>query len=80
MKFFQMKWYQWHDESLKKKAKRLTLIAVLCAVGVLALFFAKTSVWLMWMLLIGAIVCYVLSWRLQSKDAKLKHGKTNMEV
>jgi predicted histidine transporter YuiF (NhaC family) len=69
-----VKKYQWHDASLKRKSQTYDWLMLGCAGVALAvrLLWADMSSWLLSALLAGAIICFMMSWRLKSQDAKLK--------
>jgi hypothetical protein len=69
-----VKKYQWHDASLKKKSQAYDWL-MLGTAGVallLRMAWADVSGWVLLGLLVGALVCFVLSWRLKNQDVKLK--------
>lgn len=63
--------YQWNDSRLQKKAQRYDWLMLVCCVSDLGLYLMKVSSLMFLLPLAGAVVCYVMSWRVRSEDAKL---------
>jgi hypothetical protein len=65
-----VKKYQWHDASLKRKSQTYDWLMLGCAGVALAVRLLWADI--LSALLAGAIICFMMSWRLKSQDAKLK--------
>jgi succinate dehydrogenase hydrophobic anchor subunit len=72
-----VKKYQWHDASLKRKSQMYdwAMLGFAGVALVVRLLWADMSSGLLLILLAGAMICFMLSWRLKSQDAKLNKNE-----
>lgn len=64
--------YKWNDAKLQRKSRNYDWVMIAFAVIALAVYFFQLPMLFLLLAFAVAVVFYVLSWRVKSKDTKLK--------